>query len=167
MMHFKILNDQTVQVSKTLVRLAVRSVNTSPHKFQRSSYDYILPVSTIFVVIKLFPIPPEMSPNTRCILFKDHQMKLGTLPSQLRSTHNSHTLLLLITQKVKKVTNIMYSVTIFRMSFMKIIYLVFAKFTSVVESEDIRMNASITFGRFIWNPTNTIKRISVTRLFMK
>jgi len=50
MLHFKILNDQTVQVSKTLVWQAVRSVNTSPHKFQRSSYnDYILPASTMFV----------------------------------------------------------------------------------------------------------------------
>jgi hypothetical protein len=107
-----------------------------------------------------------MNPNTRRILFKDHHKKLETLPSQLRSTHNSHTVLL-ITQKVKKVTDIRYSVTIFRMSFMKIIYLVFAIFTSVVESGDIQMNTSITFGRFVWNPTDTIKRISVTRLFMK
>jgi hypothetical protein len=107
-----------------------------------------------------------MSPNTRCILFKDHHKKLETLPSQLRSTHNSHTRLL-TTQKVKKVTDIKYSVTIFRMSFMEINHLVFAIFISVVETGDIRMNTSITFGRFIWNPTNTIKRTSVTRLFMK
>jgi len=44
---------------------------------------------------------------------------------------------------------------------MKIIYLVFVIFTSVVESGDIWTNTSITFRRFIWNPTNTIKRISV------
>jgi len=71
------------------------------------------------------------------------------------------------TQKVKKVADIRYSVMIFRMSFMKIIYLVFVIFTSVVESWNIGTNTSITFRRFIWNPTNTIKRISVTRLFMK
>jgi hypothetical protein len=50
MLYFKTLNDQTVQVSNTLVLLAVLSVNTSPNKFQRSSYnDDILPASTLFV----------------------------------------------------------------------------------------------------------------------
>jgi len=104
-----------------------------------------------------------MNPNIRCIFFKDHHKKLKTLPSQLRSSHNSHPVLL-ITQKV---TDVRYSVIIFRMSFMKIIYLVYVIFTSVIESGDIRMNTSITFRRFIWNPTNTIKRISVTRVLMK
>ena len=167
MLHFKILNDQTVQVSKTLVWQAVRSVNTSPHKFQRSSYnDYILPASTMFVQSSNYSQFPQ-----KWTLIQDAYFS-KTITKNLRpyppnsEVHNSHTALL-ITQKVKKVTDIRYSVTIFRMSFMKIIYLVFAIFTSVVESGDIQMNTSITFGRFIWNPTDTIKRISVTRLFMK
>lgn len=61
-----------------------------------------------FTVIKLFPILSEMNPNTRCILFKDHRKNRETLPSQLRSSHNSHTVLL-ITQKVTKVMDIRYS----------------------------------------------------------
>jgi len=65
--------------------------------------------------------------------FQRPPQKLETLPSQLRSSHNSHTVPLII-QKVKKATDIMYSVMIFRMSFTKIIYLVFVIFTSVVES---------------------------------
>jgi hypothetical protein len=59
--------------------------------------------------------------------FQRPTQKIETLPSQLRSSHNSHTVLL-ITQKVKKVTDIMYSVMIFRIRFMTT-YLLFVIFT--------------------------------------
>jgi hypothetical protein len=92
MLHFQILNDQTVQVSKPLVLLAVLSVNTSPHKFQRSITFYsevklkwLHPpcINIVCTVNKLSPFPPEINPNTICILFKDlHKIWDPTLPTQ-------------------------------------------------------------------------------------